>query len=92
MPEVLSGSCHGEGEGPIPRAKKERDLCRVQSPGFPGRETLRTSPDATSRVPEEGACEEAAESVEVYRLRDLWNQGQEDYANQVLSSLLGGSE
>ena len=62
----------------------------MRSSGFPGGKALRTSSGATSGVPQKGGREEAVEGSEVCQLRDMWNQDQEDYANQVLSSLLGG--
>ena len=89
MSEVQSDPSHGEGEGPMSRAKRERGLHRLrESPGIQSR-TLRTSLGTISGAQEEGEGEEAAEGSEVRQLRDLWNQDQEDYANQVLSSLLG---
>ena len=89
MSEVQSDPSHGEGEGPISREKRERGLHRLrESPGIQ-RGTLRTSLGAESGAQEEGEGEEAAEGSEVRQLRDLWNQDQEDYTNQVLSSLLG---
>ena len=93
MPEVQAGSCHGKGEGPIPRAQRERGLRRVrESPGCPGGKALQGPSEAGEGVRQEVEGEEAMEGSEVHRLRDLWNQDQEDHANQVLSALLGGSE
>ena len=53
MSEVLSGSCHGEGEGPIPGEKREGGLRRVrESPGFPRGKVLQgpsgSGPGSTS--------------------------------------------
>ena len=93
MSQMQSGSCSGEGEGPISRAKREGGLRRVrESPGCPGGKALQGPSGATSGIQQEVEGEEAAEGSEVHRLRDLWNQDQEDFADQVLSALLGGSE
>ena len=89
MPQVQSGPSHGEGEGPIPRAKREGGLRRLwESPGIQSR-TLRTSLGAESGAQEEVAGEEAAEGSEVRRLRDLWNQDPKEWEYQVLRALLG---
>ena len=90
MSQMQPGSYPREAEGPISRAKREGRLRRVrESPGFPRGKALRTSSGATSGVRQEGEGGEAMEESEVRQLRDLWNQDQEDYADQVLSSLLG---
>ena len=66
MPEVLSGSCHGEGEGPIPGAKREGGLRRVrESPGYPW-QALQGPSGATSGVRQEVEGEEAMEGSEVH--------------------------
>ena len=89
MSQVQSDPSHGEGEGPISREKRERGLRQVrESPGIQSR-TLRTSLGAESGAQEEVAGEEAAEGSEVHRLRDLWNQDQEEWEYQVLRALLG---
>ena len=93
MPEVLSGSCHGEGEGPIPRAKREGGLRRVrESPGFPRGKALQGPSEAGEGVRQEVEGEEAAEGSEVRQLRDLRRSAPKEWECQVLSSLLGGSE
>ena len=90
MSQMQSGSYQGEGESPIPKAKRERGLRRLrESPGIQSR-TLRTSLGAEAGIPQEVEGEEAMEGSEVHRLRDLWNQDPTEC--QVLSALLGGSE
>ena len=89
MSQVQSDSSHGEGEGPIPREKREGGLRRLrESPGIQSR-TLRTSLGAESGAQEEVAGGEAMEESEVRQLRDLWNQDQEEWEYQVLRALLG---
>ena len=93
MPEVLSGSCHGEGEGPISRAKREGGLRRVrESPGFPGGKALQGPSGSGDGVRQEVEGEEAAEGSEVRQLRDLRRSAPTEWECQVLSALLGGSE
>ena len=72
MSEVLSGSCHGEGEGPIPGEKREGGVRRVrESPGFPRGKALQGPSEAGEGVRQEVEGEEAAEGSEVRQLRDL---------------------
>ena len=93
MSQMQSGSYQGEGKRSILGAGRKRNLRRVrESPGCPGGKALQGPSGATSGVRQEVEGEEAMEGSEVRRLRDLWNQDQEDLTNQVLSSLLGGSE
>ena len=93
MSEVLSGSCHGEGEGPIPGEKREGGLRRVrESPGFPRGKALQGPSEAGQRARQEVEGEEAAEGSEVCRLRDLRRSAPKEWECQVLSALLGGSE
>ena len=77
MSQMSSGSYLGEGEGPIPGAKREGHLRRVrESPGYPWK-VLQGPSGATSGIQQEGEGEEAAEGSEVRRLRDLWNHRSE---------------
>ena len=92
MPEVLSGSCHGEGEGPIPRAKREGGLRRLSSSGYPWN-ALQGPSGSGDGVRQEVEGEEAAEGSEIVRrLRSLRHPDPTEWECQVLSALLGGSE
>ena len=95
MPEVLSGSCHGEGEGPIPRTKREGHLRRLSSSGYPWN-PLQGPSGSGEGVRQEVEGEEAAEGSEgseiVRRLRSLRHPDPKEWECQVLSALLGGSE
>ena len=91
MSQMQAGSCHGEGEGPIPRAKREGGLRRLSSSGYPWN-PLQGPSGSGEGVRQEVEGEEAAEGSEIRRLRDLWNQDPKEWECQVLSALLGGSE
>ena len=90
MSQVQAGSCSGEEEGPISRAKREGGLHRVrESPGFPGGKALQGPSGAGAGIQEEVAGEEAEEESEVRQLRDLRRSAPKERFRQVLSSLRG---
>ena len=82
MLQVRSGSC----EGPILGAKRERDLHRLSSSGYPWRALQGPSGEDEGVRQEEAA--EAAEGSEVRQLRDLRRPAPKEWFCQVLSALL----
>ena len=93
MSQVQSGSCHGEGEGPIPRAKRERGLRRVrESPGFPEGDSANLHRERKRESVRKSKAKKQRRDQKFVDCEICGAQAPKEWECQVLSALLGGSE